>query len=323
MPFSWIYGIVTDIRNRFYDCGILSSKTFSIPIICVGNINVGGTGKTPHTEYLIRLLSPTHKIAVLSRGYKRKTTGFITASATSTAQEIGDEPQQMHTKFPEITVAVDADRCEGVSNLLSSGQSHTQSPSCIILDDAFQHRHIRAGLNIVLLDYNRPFFHDHLLPAGRLRESSRGLRRADIIIVTKCPSDLSQAQIDDYSAHIRLDGRQKLFFSTYRYTALPANQKLLLVTGIANPLPLEEKLISEGNEVITLRFNDHHSYTNNDISLIKSKAIGRTIITTEKDAVKLNNLLDFTIAEIQVEILNNQQEEFNKIIIEYANQRIS
>ena len=193
---------MTAIRNRLYDYGVLPSISFPLPIICVGNINVGGTGKTPHTEYLIRLLSPTHKIAVLSRGYKRKTKGFIIATSTSTAEEIGDEPQQMHTKFPDITIAVDADRCEGVSRLLTTNPGFSgKYPSCIILDDAFQHRHIRAGLNIVLIDYNRPIFRDHLLPAGRLREMPCGLNRADVIIVTKCPSGITQKETNEYASH--------------------------------------------------------------------------------------------------------------------------
>lgn len=188
LPLSWCYGLVVRLRNHFFEVGILKSRTFDTPVISVGNITVGGTGKTPHVEYLVRLLSDQMKVAVLSRGYKRKSRGFVLATKESTANDIGDEPCQIKRKFPHVYVAVDANRCEGIERLTTD--KLTKDTEAIILDDAYQHRYVKAGVNILLIDYNRLIIHDKLLPAGRLREPKSGKNRADIVIVTKCPDGL-------------------------------------------------------------------------------------------------------------------------------------
>ena len=188
LPISWLYGIGVSIRNFLFNIGILKSRSFDIPIISVGNITVGGTGKTPHVEYLIRLLKDNFNIAVLSRGYKRKSKEFILADDDTEMSMIGDEPYQMKQKFPNITVAVDKDRCHGIEQIC--GNNSTKNTDVILLDDAYQHRYVKAGINILLVDYHRMLSSDKLLPAGRLRESEDGKSRADMVIITKCPSDL-------------------------------------------------------------------------------------------------------------------------------------
>ena len=324
LPLSWLYGLGTEIRNLLYDCGLFSSKTYSTPVICVGNITVGGTGKTPHTEYIVRLLHENYRVAVLSRGYKRKSKGFLLANSQSTADELGDEPFQIHQKFPNIRVAVDADRCHGIELLedMFSHDNYDKRPPCIILDDAYQHRNVKAGLNILLIDYSRPIYKDHLLPAGRLRECSKRKDRADIIIVTKCPPKLSGTEQSAIEQQIDPAHWQKLFFSTYQYSELPTDSSVLLVTGIANPKPLEDKLKEMGNDVVSIQYNDHHDYTPKDIDEISSKASGRILLTTEKDAAKLQafslNKLSYKVVSVEVGILNENTETFNKIITDYA-----
>lgn len=324
LPFSWLYGMVTGLRNLLYDSGVLPSRSYDIPVISVGNISVGGTGKTPHTEYLIRLLRATHHVCVLSRGYKRKSHGFQLASPHSTVSDIGDEPMQMHRKFPDVRIAVDADRCHGIDTLIEMRKAERRNDAMVVLlDDAFQHRKVRPGLSILLTDYHRPIYRDHLMPAGRLREPPANYKRADIIIVTKCPEDLSLTEQSAIEQQIQPQNWQKLFFSTFCYSGLPENTQVLLVTGIANPLPLETKLQDLGNDVITLRFGDHHDYTTQDIDTIRRRSEKRTVVTTEKDAVKLKEFVSadihFVVASIEVRFLNNQQEEFNNTINDYAN----
>ncbi|MCQ2096301.1 MAG: tetraacyldisaccharide 4'-kinase [Bacteroidaceae bacterium] len=324
LPISWLYGMVTGLRNLLYDSGVLPSRSYDIPVISVGNISVGGTGKTPHTEYLIRLLRATHHVCVLSRGYKRKSHGFQLASPHSTVSDIGDEPMQMHRKFPDVRIAVDADRCHGIDTLIEMRKAERRNDAMVVLlDDAFQHRRVRPGLSILLTDYHRPIYRDHLMPAGRLRETPANYKRADIIIVTKCPEDLSLTEQSAIEQQIQPQNWQKLFFSTFCYSGLPENSQVLLVTGIANPLPLETKLQDLGNDVITLRFGDHHDYTIQDIDTIRRRSEKRTVVTTEKDAVKLKEFVSadihFVVASIEVRFLNNQQEEFNNTINDYAN----
>ncbi len=186
-PVSWLYGAVVIIRNKLFDWGLFRSKSFDVPVICVGNLSVGGTGKTPHTEYLIKLLHDKYQVAVLSRGYKRRTQGYVLATPQSTARTIGDEPYQMYTKFPSVTLAVDENRCHGIEKLLALKKP---AVDVVLLDDAFQHRYVKPGLSILLTDYHRLFCDDALLPAGRLREPVSGKNRAQIIIVTKCPQDI-------------------------------------------------------------------------------------------------------------------------------------
>ena len=325
LPFSWLYGLGTEIRNFLFDLGLRASHSYNIPIICVGNITVGGTGKTPHTEYLIRLLLGTHRVAVLSRGYKRKTRGFQLANPQSNADELGDEPYQIHQKFPDIRVAVDADRCHGaelLSEIFANENSDKRQP-IILLDDAYQHRRLTAGLTILLVDYNRPIYKDHLLPAGRLRECCKRADRADIIIVTKCPRNISPTEQNAIEQHLKPAHWQKVFYSTYSYSKLPENSKILLVTGIANPKPLEDALKELGNDVLSLNWADHHDYTSKDIDTITQKAKGRIILTTEKDAAKLQafsiGMPPYQTISVEVEILGEKKNDFNKLITDYAN----
>lgn len=318
LPLSWLYGLVVSIRNLMFDVGMLKSKTFPLPVICVGNITVGGTGKTPHTEYLIRLLSEKHQVAVLSRGYKRQSEGYVLATPTTSMTDIGDEPYQMKHKFPQIHMAVDKDRCHGIEELMK--KEVQPSTDVVILDDAYQHRYVKAGLNILLMDYHRLIYLDKLLPAGRLRESSSGTKRADIVIVTKCPRDITPIERKGIERSLNIENWQKIFFSTYTY---PDNMKgigsnPLLVTGIASP----EQMIYDLQKIIpefdVMSFPDHHHFTENDINNIRTRAAGRTILTTEKDSTRLHGLENVKVIPIEVEFIDGK-EEFDNIIRNYVN----
>ena len=294
-PLAFLYWLITFIRNWLYDKGIFKSHSFDIPIIAVGNLSVGGTGKTPQIEYLIRLLSENYKVAVLSRGYKRTTEGFILADEKATASSIGDEPFQFYSKFPNIQVAVDANRKNGIENLLQ----HPNRPDVILLDDAYQHRKVKAGFYILLTAYDDLFCDDYILPFGNLREPSSGKKRADMIIVTKCPNDLSE--LAQQKIREKLKVKQPVFFTTIQYDdyVFGNESKLLvseiqsetkvLVAGIAKPKLFFDFLKSEKDE--TLVFPDHHHFSKQDCEQILAKANGRKIITTEKDFVRLNGLL--------------------------------
>jgi tetraacyldisaccharide 4'-kinase len=292
-PFSILYGLITSVRNFLFDKGILKSYSFDIPIIAVGNLSVGGTGKTPQIEYLIRLLSPNYKMATLSRGYKRKSEGFVLANSTSTAEILGDEPFQIHQKFPEIKVAVDANRKNGIEQLLNL----EDKPDVILLDDAFQHRKVTAGFYILLTAYDDLFCDDYMLPTGNLRESRNGANRADVIIVTKCPKDLSEIAQENIRTRIGL--KTPLFFSYIDYDDKVYNElkskkveeikhdAKLLLAGIAKPEPFFGYLQTEKDE--TLVYPDHHFFTEKDLIEIQNKANNKLIITTEKDYVRLKN----------------------------------
>ena len=318
LPLSWLYGLVVSIRNLMFDAGALKSKTFPLPVICVGNITVGGTGKTPHTEYLIRLLSEKHQVAVLSRGYKRQSEGYVLATPTTSMTDIGDEPYQMKHKFPQIHMAVDKDRCHGIAELM---KKEVQPPTdVVILDDAYQHRYVKAGLNILLMDYHRLIYLDKLLPAGRLRESSSGTKRADIVIVTKCPRDITPIERKGIERSLNIENWQKIFFSTYTY---PDNMKgigsnPLLVTGIASPEQMIYDLQKIVPEFDVMSFPDHHHFTENDINNIRTRAAGRTILTTEKDSTRLHGLENVKVIPIEVEFIDGK-EEFDNIIRNYVN----
>lgn len=301
LPFSLLYAFIIFLRNLFYDVGILPSTRFDIPIISVGNLAFGGTGKTPHIEYLIRLLSPEIKIAVLSRGYRRKTTGYIFADDTATAASIGDEPFQIFKKHKhEAAVAVSENRVLGIPNLLYDAQE-TQ---VVLLDDAFQHRAVKPGLNILLSDYNRMFTDDFIAPMGNLREYRNAYKRADAIVVTKCPEQLSQTKAKEITESIKPYPHQKVYFSFQTYGQLiPVFDKdishdtsnevdVLLFAGIAHISSLDEHIKSQFKEVETIHFNDHQSYGNEELKRIMYgyehlKSSKKIIITTEKDAVKL------------------------------------
>lgn len=344
LPISWLYGFVIYIRNKFFKWGIYKIREYDIPIICVGNISVGGTGKTPHTEYLIRLLKDRYKVAVLSRGYKRKTNGFILSSPESTSKEIGDEPYQIKQKFPEVMVAVDRDRCHGVEALLALDTP----PDVIILDDGFQHRYVRPSYAIILSDFNRPVYEDKLLPAGRLREPAHYLRFASDIIVTKCPLDLQPIDFRIISHDIDPYPFQGLFYTAFSYKKLiPVfnetnnetmdlqilrEKSILLVTGIASPKPLIEKLSEYSKDVHTMEYGDHYSFSRKDIRNIASrlkkiKSEDKIIVVTEKDAGRLKLLKNidedikfyFYYIPIEVSFLEpKHQEEFNKRIIDHV-----
>ena len=345
-PFSWLYGIAVRTRNKLFDWGWLQSKSFDAPIICIGNLAVGGTGKTPHTEYLIKLLKDTGlNVAVLSRGYKRQSKGFILADGTSTAAQIGDEPCQMKNKFPDIHVAVDEHRAHGIERLLS-----LKSPAIdvILLDDAFQHRQVEAGMNILLTDYRRLFTEDCLLPAGRLRESVSGKDRAQIVIVTKCPQDMKPIDFNITEKQLDLYPYQQLYFTRIHYgmpvplfpqeaegqpisSVLSGEECVLLVTGIASPQPLVEEVQLYARQVKLLPFADHHDFSDKDLQLIEEEfsqmeGCKCLIITTEKDGARLKSHPSLSedlkpyihVIPIEVEFLLNQQESFNQNIIGYV-----
>jgi tetraacyldisaccharide 4'-kinase len=318
LPLSWLYGLGVGIRNLMFDEGVLKSKSFDLPVICVGNITVGGTGKTPHTEYLIRLLSKTHQVAVLSRGYKRQSTGYVLATDNTPMTEIGDEPYQMKHKFPKIHMAVDRDRCHGIEQLMKPDVK--PSAEVIILDDAYQHRYVKAGLNILLMDYHRLIYLDKLLPAGRLRESPSGMTRADIVIVTKCPTYITPMDRRGIEHSLNLQNWQKLFFTTYTYPdkLKSVGKRPLLVTGIASPRQIEYDLRKILPDLELMSFPDHHNFTDKDIKAIRQRAQGRTILTTEKDATRLHGLNNMKVIPIQVTFLNDQGTEFDRIIQDFV-----
>jgi tetraacyldisaccharide 4'-kinase len=311
LPFTFLFRIVVMVRNLLFDLHILQSTSFKIPIISLGNITVGGTGKTPHVEMLVRLLAHDHKLAVLSRGYKRKSAGFVLGTRKSRVSDIGDEPVQIKTKFPEIQVAVDNHRVHGIKKLLKI----KRKPDVIILDDAFQHRYVTPGLSILLVDYNRPVFHDVMLPAGNLREPWKNAKRADIIIVTKCPDHLPPNERTRFSEKLCLRPGQDLFFTAYSYASpmavFPKKKRkhydysykhlrksracILLVTGIANPGPILQFLEETISVQDTLFFPDHHEFNIHDLNLITKRfhavsGAEKYILVTEKDAVRLRDL---------------------------------
>ncbi|MDH5250221.1 MAG: tetraacyldisaccharide 4'-kinase [Cyclobacteriaceae bacterium] len=294
-PFAMLYNLVTGIRNRMYDLGLRPSIKFDVPVVAVGNLTVGGTGKTPLTEYLIRLLAMDYKVATLSRGYGRKTKGFRMADSSDNADTIGDEPFQMYQKFGSSTsVAVGEDRAFAIPNIL---QAHPET-DVILMDDAYQHRSVSPYLNILLSDYHRPFYEDHLLPAGRLRESRNSANRADVVVVTKCPSTLTDEAMIAIEKSIRVYVEKPVFFSRIRYRhplAFPDHQKkisheVVLLTGISNPKPLVLFVKQNFKLVKHFNFPDHHRYTISDLKAIVRYAEENptvSILTTEKDKVKL------------------------------------
>ena len=294
-PFAILYGWITQIRNFLYDTGLLKSYIFDLPIIAVGNLSVGGTGKTPQIEYLIRLLSDQYKVATLSRGYKRQSKGFVLADKQANALTLGDEPFQFYQKFPNIQVAVDANRKNGIAQLLLQNEK----PQIILLDDAFQHRSVKAGFYILLTAYGDLYCDDWMLPTGNLRENRRGSKRADLIVVTKCPKSISEAE--QQKIKMRLGTNQPVFFSSIDYDASVYSQSAtikvseirttakVLLAGIAKPQIFFNHLKSEND--ITMTFSDHHSFTPMEIETIKSQTGNRLIITTEKDYMRLNGSL--------------------------------
>ncbi|MEM5564099.1 tetraacyldisaccharide 4'-kinase [Psychroserpens sp. AS72] len=290
-PIVPIYYFVTWLRNKCYDLGWKSSKSYSLPVICVGNLSTGGTGKTPTIEYLICLLKTQFEVATLSRGYKRETSGFIIANEKATATSIGDEPFQFYSKFKDVTVSVDANRQHGIEQLLKLKQ-----PDVILLDDAFQHRKVKASFNILLTSYNDLYSDDIVLPTGNLREPRSGAKRAQIILVTKCPVSLSSSEKEIIKKKLQPLKEQEVYFSSISYseTVFSLNEastlkqfegeKITVVTGIANPLPFLEYLKSKSIDFEHLNFKDHHEFSTSEMELLKQKDI---VLTTEKDFVRL------------------------------------
>ena len=344
-PFALIYGLIIFIRNQCFNTGIFSSHEFDFPVISVGNITVGGTGKTPHVEHIVSFLKDDFKVAVLSRGYKRKSSGFVIASTASSVEEVGDEPLQIKKKFPSVEVAVNGNRVRGIKKL----RSYNRNLQSVILDDAFQHRWVKPGISVLLIDYNQPLEDDWLLPAGRLREPVSAKSRAAIVIITKCPPDIKPIERRIIGKELNLYPWQSLYFTTYSYGKpipvfkddAPGGNKeklfaikpfILVVTGIAMPAIFTEYLdgISFGME--KLSFPDHHKFTESDLSNILKvwKSIDKKekiIITTEKDAMRFQRIrnIDPEIKQniyyipISVRFVENgKDDEFKKQILHYV-----
>lgn len=321
-PIVPVYYLVTWLRNKLYDLGIKKSKSYNFPVICVGNLSVGGTGKTPMIEYLISLLKNDHKLATLSRGYKRKTKGFQLANQTSSAETIGDEPFQFYNKFgKDILVAVDSDRQNGIKNL------EKENSVVVLLDDAYQHRKVKAGLNILLTTYANPFYRDFVLPTGNLREPKKGVNRANIIVVTKCPENLLDDDKIQIVKRINPNEKQHVFFSSIKYSEevisinktvkLKELSSFTLVTGIANSKPLVDFLNEKNLKFQHLNFKDHHEFSKQEIESLKSKEL---IITTEKDFMRLKQYesLKEKLFYLPIEVVIDNHQKFDNIIKEFV-----
>lgn len=342
LPLSWLYGMGVAFRNSLFDLGILESRSYDIPIINIGNITVGGTGKTPHAEYLIKLLSQQYQVAVLSRGYRRKSKGYRLATMDSSVEEIGDEPWQMKQKFPNVYVAVDSNRRRGIKRLCKDPETH--NVDVILLDDAYQHRYVQPGVNILLVDYHRMITDDSLLPAGRLREPKEAKSRANMVIVTKCPHDTKPIGFRVIQKQLSLMPYQDLYFTTLRYgrmkqifgqderelTEIAHNEHVMLLTGIASPEQMQLDLSAHTNNITSLPFVDHHYFTPRDVQVINKKfntlPHPKCIITTEKDATRLYNLEGLSeevrsalyVLPMEVEFMRDKQQNFNDKITGYV-----
>ena len=336
LPLAVIYGFIIFIRNRLFDKQYLKSATFNFPLICVGNLAVGGTGKSPMVEYLIELLKGNYKIATLSRGYKRRTKGYALANQYTTALEIGDEPMQFHSKFPDIAVASCEERIVGIPHLLQD----VPGLQAIILDDAFQHRIVQAGLNILLTECSNLYAHDFFLPTGDLRDEWASAKRAQIILVTKCPYDLSAEMKQKIIRTLKPDAMQKVFFTTIEYGIpyhifnhgdewhITPKDEVLLVCGIANPKPLKEYLHEKAHTYYQQDYSDHHIFSIDDLNEIKKRfeemtAKDKLILTTEKDAVRLIKfteqlaLLPMYVLPIRHYFLFEEGEQFNELVTDF------
>jgi tetraacyldisaccharide 4'-kinase len=345
-PLAFVYGFITSFRNFLYDSNILKPTAFQLPILSVGNLTVGGTGKTPHAEYLIALLKKEFNVAFLSRGYKRKTKGYLLADHNSTLNEIGDEPVQIKQKYPDVSIAVCENRKKGIKKLIENKELNID---VIILDDAFQHRRVDPSINILLLDYTQPVFDDHLLPVGRLRESLRAFHRANFIIITKCPGQLKPIDQRVYKNKLDIRPYQNLFFTSIVYGEITPAEKglallsddmlkytVLLVTGIGNPAPLIEYLNEQVGHIIHKKFPDHYAYSEKDLTELSNlfaeiDAPRKLIITTEKDLVRLKSVKncppDFFrnvfYIPIEIRFLDRTKDLFNKRIINYVRENKS
>ncbi len=344
-PLSFVYFLITWLRNLLFEWKVLPSEQFNVPVICIGNISVGGTGKTPFTEYLITTLKDQYRVAVLSRGYKRKTKGFLIASENCETKEAGDEACQIKKKHPDIIVAVDANRRRGIKKLLALPEG--EKPDVILLDDAMQHRYVRPSLTIMLTEYNQPYYEDSMLPAGHLRESVRAIYRADIIVVTKCGRAFKPIERRIMEKNMMLMANQQLYFSHIKYhglkplfpenadccklSELTKNEEIILIAGVANPVPFIKMIKSYSDKAYVYTFPDHHAFKTMDIKKldavfqkISSSAPGR-IICTEKDAMRLKNMNlpqswkpHLYYVPISVEFLFNRAEDFDARILKHV-----
>jgi len=295
-PISLVYAGVVHLRNLMYDYEVLPSKSFKTPIICVGNLSVGGTGKTPMVEYLIEQLKKKYKITVLSRGYGRRSKGLVWAESSSTVEELGDEPYQMYTKFPDVTMVVDHNRAQVISLL-----EENMDLEMVLLDDAYQHRKVTAGFSILLTAHDELYSDDWYLPTGNLRDSKREARRANIIVVTKCPRDLDEETQGEIIRKLKPTEDQDVIFSYLDYdqelkgNIEPLkleelkNREVTLVTGIANPKPLLNFLEDNEIQVDHMKFRDHHFFSPKEVEMFRKKAL---VLTTEKDFTRLSGRLN-------------------------------
>lgn len=339
-PFSLIFAVIASIRNLLFDMGILESTRYPIPVISIGNITVGGTGKTPLTEFILRNLQETYRCALLSRGYGRNTRGVIMADERATSATIGDEPMQIHSKFEKVLVAVAEKRQEGMTFLLNNHPA----PQVVVLDDAFQHRYVQPGLSIVVMDYTRPIWKDFCLPAGNLREPRRGVNRAQIIVVNKCPENLSQQEAQQIRKRLNVRKSVRIFFTAIRYGApvplKPQNSTfatllersdctLLAMAGIGNPEPFYKQMASFQVPIEQLRFPDHHAFSTADLqkmeTLCSREGSQKLLVTTEKDAMRLASaglseplLTKIWYIPIELEFLFNEQITFLSKIETYV-----
>ena len=341
-PFAVLYGAIVWLRNRMYDAKFFTSIGFTVPVITVGNLSTGGTGKTPHVEYLIRLLQYRYRVATMSRGYKRHTQGFLVADNNSNALRIGDEPMQYHIKFPELVVSVAEERMIGIPALLQ----RRPDIDVIILDDAYQHRSVKAGLTILITDFSRPFYKDYILPFGSLRENRNAYKRANVIIVSKCPLNMTMAQAKEIEQHINPISGQQVFYTGIRYDTpfdmisnelVPlAGKNIILVCGIARPEPLLAYLRTDAADVHTLNYQDHHYFVSQDLEEIKIayqnwKVENKVIVTTEKDAARLHLHFDklkdwnipIVVVPIAVAVLFDRSEAFDEIVLKYVEQAVA
>jgi len=323
-PIAVCYGAAVHVRNDLYRAHILHSHSVSIPTICVGNLAVGGTGKTPFVEYLIRLLSPSYQVAVLSRGYRRKTRGFVLASSEATALTIGDEPMQIHQKFPDIPVAVCADRVEGVNHL----QQLCPHVQVVILDDAFQHRQIKCGFSILLTAHDRLYVDDHYLPMGTLRDAPHESLRAAAVVVTKCPTTMQPIDRRIVGNKLHLPTFQQLYFSYIQYENIPDHQRVLLLTGIASPEYLLQEVKKHNPNTRLMAYPDHYRFTKQDMQKISAEAARYDVVlTTEKDYVRLLTLslpseLIHKIQVVPISITLNDEENMLRQIRQYINENL-
>ena len=337
-PFSLLYGMGVGLRNQFYRWKLLKGVEFNLPVISVGNLSVGGAGKTPHIEYLIRLLKDYLDIATMSRGYKRKTKGYLVVKPSMTAEQVGDEPLQFKRKYPDIKVSVSESRALGIPMLVSD----YPELQAVLLDDAFQHRSVQPGINIMLTEYSHPFTRDFLLPSGRLREWRSAYQRADTIIVSKCPREIDPAAAEALRQEINPLSHQQLFFSYYDYTIpyfifdqryrlkLEPDVDVLLICAIARTEYLTEYLHTQVNEVSVMEFEDHHFFTKYDVAQLKEnfdrmESKKKVILTTEKDAMRLElhkpyiqeNKMPIFAVPVQVRFHFDQGEAFDQMVKQY------